>query len=668
LNSIGFGEEVAMSELPEQLEETETQGAAAETSDESEAVSTSQQKQPWLLFRTGSAMFIGLAVSGVVNILPGIIYLVCLGWEAFYFMEQGKSSLGTGFFTQFGSVVMWINLVVFTILVIVGLVSRRLEMLIGFVAGYAFIFSMTLIAGVALSAYCLNPATYGKEELTIQSLGINRDQALVFLGDLPDSHQLDPATTYGSAGDVVGQVFSGLVRLTPQIEVVPDLAENWQVSPDGSVYTFTMRSGAAFASGKPITAQDVKDSWERAADPQTHSYTASGALSDILGANEYLNGKASEIRGVGVLDKRTLVVRLDSPKAYFLAKLSMPTFFIIDKADSNKLGNYSWESKLNASGPYKVKEYRFSKTLVLERNARYHTPARIPYVLYQQYLTQDTLSMFEVGEIDLASIERGQILKVLTPGNKLRDQMKIAPTLCSSYLLFNNQQRPLNDLNVRKALAQSIDRAWLKQNVSDNLDLLAEGVLPPAMPGFISRQPQPAYDPQAARAALANSKYAGKLPVITLTVEAESGISETYLNSLITMWSENLGVRVITDTIPAARFMQAIQQYPPQILVFYYCPGYPDPKNLLENLFYSQSVVNYSGYSNPEVDALLVKARGEQDPQTRMQLYQQAEKLLLEDYAVLPLLITQRYTLVNPAVKGYVSSPMKVAIVDLLSK
>ncbi|MCH7746225.1 MAG: hypothetical protein IIC84_09145, partial [Chloroflexi bacterium] len=157
-----------------------------------------------------------------------------------------------------------------------------------------------------------------------------------------DPPTLDPHLTSDttSAGIVV-EIFSGLVVLNTDLQLVPDLAERWEISEDGLVYTFFIRPEAKFHDGKKVTANDFKWSLERAADPKTASPVADTYLNDIVGVAAYIDGQASEITGVQVIDDLTLQITIDAPKAYFLAKLTYPTAYVLDR-ENVEAGGRSW--------------------------------------------------------------------------------------------------------------------------------------------------------------------------------------------------------------------------------------------------------------------------------------------------------------------------------------
>ena len=165
---------------------------------------------------------------------------------------------------------------------------------------------------------------------------------------------LDPALA-GDANstEFIDKIFSGLVALNEKLEIVPELAENWDVSEGGKVYTFHLRDGLKFQDGAPVTADDFKYSVERLTDPATGSQVASSYVGDIVGAADKLAGQAKEVKGVEVVDPRTIRITIDAPKAYFLSKLSYHTFFIVDRRNVEQGGN-NWWLKPNGTGPFKL--------------------------------------------------------------------------------------------------------------------------------------------------------------------------------------------------------------------------------------------------------------------------------------------------------------------------
>ena len=186
---------------------------------------------------------------------------------------------------------------------------------------------------------------------------------------------IDPALSRYGPGDIEGAIFSGLVKLNTDLEVVPDIAEGWEVSADGTIYTFRLRDDVRFHDGRPVTAQDFKYSWERALSAALESPVAHTYLGDIVGADEVTEGRAQTLSGVRVTDPRTLEVTLKAHIPYFLGKLTYPTSYVVDQANVETGAN--WTDSPNGTGAFKLKTWRKDELLILERNNDWYdgTPA-----------------------------------------------------------------------------------------------------------------------------------------------------------------------------------------------------------------------------------------------------------------------------------------------------
>ena len=185
-----------------------------------------------------------------------------------------------------------------------------------------------------------------------------------------DPPTLDPhlVTDTTSAGLVV-EMFSGLVSLNSELEIVPDLAESWDVSEGGTQYTFNLRDDIRFSDGSSVTAKDFVYSFNRAANPDTESPVAELYLGDIIGAQEVIDGEASEISGIKLIDDKTLQINIDSPKAYFLAKLTYPTAYVLKESNVN-LGE-NWTDSPVGTGSFQLERYDLGQILILKRNDNY---------------------------------------------------------------------------------------------------------------------------------------------------------------------------------------------------------------------------------------------------------------------------------------------------------
>ena len=502
----------------------------------------------------------------------------------------------------------------------------------------------------------------------IRLFGVERGDTAVFLASDPLPRSFDPARTTGSAAGFVGMLYSGLVRLSPQLYVEPDLAESWQISEDGTVYTFTLREGLTFASGQPLTAEHVKESWERAADPDTDSTTVATYMGDIVGVKEKLAGDADEISGVKVLDERTLQVTLDGPKPYFLAKLTYPVSFVLDVKTVDD-ANEDWVYEPDPSGPFTLREYRPDEAIIFESNAAYYAPPQIPAIVYLIGRVGSSISLYEAGEIDVAYLGSTDAEQVRLPSHALHDQWVSTTSMCTTFVQMNNVYPPFDDVNVRLAFALAVDKEALNDLLTEGANLIASTIFPPAMPGYSADTAvsAPTYDPDAARAALAASSYADAMPPITIAASGFGDSERDDLNALVENWRDVLGVDVTIAFLDPINFTEVMQEEQAQMVSYGWCADYPDPENFVDVLYHTDSEFNVSGYSNPEIDALMEEARVELDPARRLSLYQEIEQMLLADVAAIPLLHDVSDALVSPHLQGFVLTPMGAPVLHLLS-
>ncbi|MBI4186787.1 MAG: peptide ABC transporter substrate-binding protein [Chloroflexi bacterium] len=486
---------------------------------------------------------------------------------------------------------------------------------------------------------------------------------LVRLGDEPST--LDPHLTSDvDSAVIVVEVFGGLVTLDTNLKVVPDLAEKWSISSDRKTYTFTLRRDAKFHNGKAVTANDVKWSLERAADPKTLSTTVDTYLGDIVGVRAKLAGESQEVSGVRVIDDRTIEITIDAPKTYFLAKLTYPTAFVLDR--DNVEASTEWFKQPNGTGPFKLKEYLPGELIILERFPDYHLgPARLDTVKF--FLGGGTpMVMYENDEIQITGVGLADLDRVRDPSSPLSKELHTAtPGFQTSYLGMNVSRPPFDDIKVRQALSYAINKDVVASTVLAGRVKPAYTILPPGFPGYSADLTGLRYDPEKARKLLAESKYGAdpaRLPRITLTVPGALGTAVGLdLEAILAMWRDNLGIQVDVQQVEFATFLRDLDARRLQMYAIAWVADYPDPQNFLDLLFHSQSINNQTGYSNPEVDRLLEAARTEPDETARFQLYRQAEQIILEDAPwVLLWHPGEGYVLIKPEVKNYLLLPIVV--------
>jgi len=480
-----------------------------------------------------------------------------------------------------------------------------------------------------------------------------------------DPPTLDPHLTSDttSAGIVV-EVFSGLVALDTDLQLVPDIAESWTID-EGVVYTFTLRANAKFHNGKPVTASDFKWSLERAANPKTASPVADTYLNDIVGAMDYIDGKTTEISGVRVIDDRTLQITIDAPKAYFLAKLTYPTAYVLDQETVEAGGRSWWVSDPVGTGAFKLAEYRIGERIVLERNEEYYKDLAQVESVYMNLAGGQAMAMYENDEIDITGVGLFDLERVLDPEEELNRELVIAPPGFSvSYIGFNTTMPPFDDRGFRRALNHAVDKDLIATEVLSELVQPAYSILPPGFPGYTDDIAGLRHNPELARQLLEESPYADPdtRPRIVVTVPGTGGTIGLDLEVILEMWKQELGVEVEIQQVEWATYLEDLDEQKFQAFAgLGWEADYPDPQDFLDILFHSESGINHGGYANSDVDRVLERARVEPDVLKRISLYHEAEQLIIDDAAWVPMWFTgERYALVKPNVKGYAMTPMIV--------
>ena len=465
---------------------------------------------------------------------------------------------------------------------------------------------------------------------------------------------LDPALVQDVvSAEYVYEIFSGLVTLSPELEVVPDLASSWEQSPDGTVYTFTLRTDARFHDGRPVTARDIAFAIERACDPATGSPVAETYLGDIVGCGSKLQGLSPAVEGVRVLGDHELSLTIDAPKAYFLAKLTYPTSFALDRLQVEADGE--WDRRPNGSGPFKLTEFAEDDRIVLERNDDYY--GHVPWLdaVYYDLRPIAALTRYENGELDAAPVGASDLERVNDELNPLSLEVVEGPGgLSVTYIGFNTTKPPFDDVHLRRAFNYALDRERLAEVVLRGAGQPVAGVLPPGMPGYRPDTSPYTFDPETARAELALSRYgsADGVPPITINTAGEAGASPV-AEAVADFIGETLGVTITVEQAPWQLFQQELDDGRYQAFMLGWAADYPDPQDFLDMLLHSESPLNDTGYGDPKVDRILEEARTESDEDRRFELYNQAERLLLEDAPWLPLFSGVDTWLVAPYVKGF---------------
>ncbi|MEK7247798.1 MAG: peptide ABC transporter substrate-binding protein [Chloroflexota bacterium] len=480
-----------------------------------------------------------------------------------------------------------------------------------------------------------------------------------------DPITLDPACASDiESASYIYEIFSGLVGYDKELQLIPDIAERWDTSDDGTVYTFYLRTSVLFHdNSRRVTAGDFKFSMERALNPDTQSSVADVYLDDLVGVDEYIDGSAQEVSGIKVIDPDTLELTIKAADPVFLPKLSYPTAFVVDKnqVEGSSCFEASWTFKANGTGPFELAEWDLSNAIILEPNQNYYLDPK-PQLSKVTYLLSggSSFTMYQNDEIDVTGVGKDNVESVRDPSSDLNAEYHISTTLSVSYIGFNVDREPLNDPDVRRALAMAIDKEFLTDNLYKGLLNPANGILPPEMPGFNENLDGVTFDAEAASDLLDSTGKKDELDGIKILTAGQGAAPDDVLQAITAMWEQNLGISVEVEQEDFGLLQSDLQDKNFDMFSIGWIADYPDPQNFLEIKFHSGSSNNDTGYSNPDVDDLLDQASGDVDAQERIDLYQQAEQLIVDDQPWIPLFYGTSSILVKPDVKGYEAAPFAI--------
>ena len=530
-------------------------------------------------------------------------------------------------------------------------------------------------AAPASSAPAADPVTSGGK-----TPAASGEQKIIFaLHNEPDG--IDPGITDNTfAIPILFNAFEGLVTYDAENNIIPADAESWEVSPDGLTYTFHLREGLKWSDGTPLTAQDYLYSIKRVANPMTASKYAYMVTDYVKGAQEYYDllgsGTADEAAiaeaeanlGVSAPDDLTLVITLNNTTPYFLGILSMWTYAPVQQATIEANGD-SWTQSADtfiSNGPFKVSEMKFGEGITLVKNENFWDAANVQLeeVEFRYILDMSTaLSAFESGEIDgMMSVPSADLPRLKVES----DCLTIWPAFGTTYYLLNNTVEPLNDPLVRKALNLAIDRTALIDNVMQSTDTPALALVGPGyvVDGEDFTEGRSDFglsvtgNVEEAQQLLAEAGYPNGegFPTLRLGYYTDTVVKKV-AEALQQMYKQNLNIDLEITTADWSVYYEQVQAGDFDIAAMGWGADYLHPMSFMP-LFETGSTQNYTGYSNPEYDALVEQARTEPDAKTAMDLMRQAEALMMEDYPFVPIFFRSYPMMMQPYVQGWSRSPL----------
>lgn len=505
----------------------------------------------------------------------------------------------------------------------------------------------------------------------VKNSGQLKEIAVQF-GSTPET--MDPAlNSAADAGNTIIHAFEGLLKMDKDTNVIPGLAESYEVSEDGLVYTFKLREGLKWSDGTPLTANDFVYSWKRLVNPDTAAPYAFDTLGVVAGFEEATEGGNIDALKVSAPDDLTFVVELKNPVAYFDQVVTFTALVPVQEATVEANGE-TWALNPETyitSGPYKMVEYADGDRIVYEKNENYYDKDKITF-------DRITFRLIEDGNAAYTAYKQGEIaLEKTVPSEEVpslvgTDEFHVDPLMGTYYVSFNTTKAPLDNAKIRKALSLVIDRDYVANTIMQGTYFKANSVvgtgISDAKEGSLFMDVAKEYtrgvnsddyeaDVLEAQALLAEAGYPNGEGLDTIEYSFnDSGYHKAVAEYLQSVWKEKLGVNVELAVKEWKVFQADRNNQNYDIARHGWILDWNDPSNIL-NLFVSTSGNNDGRVSIAAYDELMQKAANTIDKEERYKYMHEAEKILIDEAGVAPIAHYADFYLMNSNLKNVWHSP-----------
>ncbi|GAU76328.1 ABC transporter substrate-binding protein [Fusibacter sp. 3D3] len=475
-----------------------------------------------------------------------------------------------------------------------------------------------------------------------------------------DPGTIDVAKTteyYGLPLNVFDRLVESATVGPGESKLIPGLAEKWSVSEDGLVYTFNLRKGAKFHNGDEVKAEDVYFTFDRMLNPETEGLNTD-FFDMIQGAQARMNGEAEATTGIKIVDDYTIEITLDAPFGPFVAGLATPAGSVYSKKAVEAAGDqFGVDPALTiGSGPFKMTDWVVNDKIVLDTFVDYWAGrAQFDQLIYKIVPDAETARMlFENGEIDTfdCDMARSQI-PYFEAHETWKNNIVSGPRVGVYYICLNEAIAPLDNVNVRKALQMGIDRENILKQMYYGKGVLVNGVIPPGLYGYNKDLPAITYDPEKAKALLAEAGFPDGFEM-ELT-QVSDNASTLKINEIVQSDLAKIGIKIKITQLDSSTFFGIRKTGELPSYFNNWSADYNDPDNFIYTFFDKDNAFGRSfNYVNDDVQTKIEAARIMTNPEERIALYQEIEKIVVqEDAAWIPLFELEHLFIVQPYVKNY---------------
>ena len=503
-----------------------------------------------------------------------------------------------------------------------------------------------------------------------QSGGGSGDKIISYYINQPVS--IDTFNLQESEGfQVAFNIFDPLTYFDPREKrLTAKAAESWEISEDATVFTFKLRQGAYFHNGDMVTAKDFKFAWERICNPSTADEPSviSYHIDKVVGYDDMLAGRASELAGVQVIDDFTLEVTLTEPFADFAYVVSHPALSPIPSggaADDFR----SFSRSPIGNGPFMIEgNWVDDQYIQIKRFDDYYgQKAKIDGCNFKIFQSPETAyTEFRAGNLDFSMIANGQIESARAQYGTSSDGYTINPgqqvllgAESSVYYFIMNHKDPLfSNKDIRKAVSMAINRQAICDTIFEGSRVPADSFVPPGIAGSRAGSwPYAKYDIEGAKKALADAGYPNGEGFPTIKLSCNSGGGHEEILQMVQGDLAAIGITAELDTMEWGSYLSALQNGEYQIGRLGWIADYPIMDNFLYPLFYTGTGDNRSQYSNRSVDEKIIEARAITDNDARIKLYQDVDDLLGEDAVVVPVMFFRHHHVGSERLKDFYFGP-----------